>query len=382
MKKNFMDYPLSEIIIKNGKEKIFDPIRKKFFNVKPEETVRQHLISFLIDELKVPKNMICVEEHLSNYGIDSNERADIIVNYEEKNNILPLLVIECKAPEIFLNDKAREQMFGYAEKLGNNYCWLTNGEENYFYYLGEKIDEIPNYSEMLEGKYIPAPIEEFEKRTELEELEEKYFDYVDEGNIGEDTPKNLAIPMTNFLECLLDVEHKFPEKKYKIFSVIKDYGLRDLSVGNGGGGNFSGSYRSFFIEYKGNKKFVSLLISSYYNFSNQDVIKTSINVAIDTDKGTSHNSLQLVIDKNFETYDEKIRFLHDGLITKFRGRLPTDGLRKLVSEKYPEIIRGKKFYLGTLMNNRLFYLDDQEVMKVVENLISYALIRDDYRAMF
>lgn len=374
MEKDFMKSKLPEIIIKNGKEKIFDPIRKKFLNLKPEEIVRQHLISFLIDELKIPKKFIRVEEHLSHYGIDSKEIADIIVDYEEKNFLRPLLVIECKAPEIFLDDKAREQMFGYAKKLGNNYCWLTNGEENYFYYHYEKIDDIPNYFEMLGGKYNLAPIEEFESRAELENLEEKYFDYVDEGNIGEYTQKNLAIPMTNFFECLLDTEHKFPAKKYKIFSVIEDYGIRDLSVGNNSGHKWQGTYRSFLVKYNNFKNLVSLAV---YVDSPQYIC-----VAIDRENGTSHHSLQLNVETNFLTYDEKIRFLHDGLITKFRGRLPTEGLRKLVSEKYPEIIYGKKFYLGTLTHNRLFYLDDPEVMKVIENLISYALIRDDYRAMF
>lgn len=384
--KNFMQSQLRKIIIKNNKEKIFDPIRQKFCNVAPEEIVRQHLISFLIDEFQIPENMICVEEHLRHYDIDSDERADVIVNYEDERYIYPLLVIECKAPEIFLSDQAREQLFGYSEKLGNKYCWLTNGDENYFYCLDDdeyiEIDDLPTYAEMLAGKYNPAPVEEFESRAELEDLEERYFDYVDKGSIGDDTPKNLAIPMTNFLECLLDIKHKLPAKKYKIFRVIEDYGIRNLNVGNGGGGNFSGSYRSFLLEYNGDKTVVSFLVSSYSTFSDMDTIKTSINVAIDKDNGTTHNSLQLVTDKNFVNYDKKIRVLHDGLITKFRGRLPTDGLRKLVAEKYPEIIYGKKFYLGTLMHNRLWYLDDEEVMQVIENLISYALIRDDYRAMF
>ena len=386
--KDFMQSKLPEIIINNNRQKIFDPIRKKFVNVKPEENVRQHLISFLIDELKIQKNLICVEEHLSHYGINSDERADIIVNYydDETDTYYPLLVIECKAPEIFLSDQAREQLFGYAEKLGNEYCWLTNGEENYFYYREDdefiEIEELPNYKEMLGGEYTPAPVEEFESRAEFDELEEKYFDYVNEGNIGEDTPKNLSIPMTNFLECLMDTEHKFPAKQYKIFRVIEDFDeLRNLTVGNAGSESFSGLHRSFDIEYNGDKKIVSFLVSSYWNESKPDISRTTINVAIDKEN-YSHNSLELVVDRNFVTYDKKIRFLHDGRITcGNKGALKVDGLRRLVSEKFPEIIYGEKCYLGTLINNRLWYLDDPEIMKVVENLISYALIRDDYRAM-
>ena len=92
--------------------------------------------------------------------------------------------------------------------------------------------------------------------------------------------------------------------------------------------------------------------------------------------------MQLNIDKNLEIVGDKIKFFHDGRISKGKSSLKVDGLRKLVAEKYPEIIYGKKFYLGTLTHDRLWYLDDEEVMNVVENLISYALIRDDYRAMF
>lgn len=375
MSQNFMKSKLPQIIRKNNQEKIFDPIRERFFKVKPEELVRQHLISYLMENLQVPKNLICVEEHLAHYGIDSNERADVIINYEENGTEYPLVVIECKAPEIFLSDKAREQMFGYAEKLGSNYCWLTNGEENYFYYLaGEKyieIEELPNYPEMLGGEYKPAPVEEFESRAKLEELEKNYLQYVDEENIDVETPDSLAIPMTNFLECLLDTKHKFPAKQYKFFSVIKDYGVRDLEVGNNSGYKWFGTYRSFLIKYKDFENLVSLAVY----LDNPKYLC----VAVDRDNRTVHHSLQLNVDKNFETYNAKIRFLHDGRITKGQGALKIDGLREFVSEKYPEIIKGKKFYLGSLTHNRLWYLDDSEVMQVVENLISYALIRDDYR---
>lgn len=40
----------------------------------------------------------------------------------------------------------------------------------------------------------------------------------------------------------------------------------------------------------------------------------------------------------------------------------------------------KRFYMGRLTNDRLWNLDDPEMEKLVVNLISYALIRDKYRA--
>ena len=46
---------------------------------------------------------------------------------------------------------------------------------------------------------------------------------------------------------------------------------------------------------------------------------------------------------------------------------------------YDKILKNGKIYLGKVTNNRLLYLDDPEVAEFVENLISYALIRDKYR---
>jgi len=55
-------------VYKQGRQDAYlDPIRQKLILVTPEETVRQHFVSWLIDELGVPKNCIRVEEQLSHY---------------------------------------------------------------------------------------------------------------------------------------------------------------------------------------------------------------------------------------------------------------------------------------------------------------------------
>ena len=48
-----------------NKRYIFDPIRKKFVVLTPEEWVRQHVIRFLIDDKKAPKSWINVEKQFS-----------------------------------------------------------------------------------------------------------------------------------------------------------------------------------------------------------------------------------------------------------------------------------------------------------------------------
>ena len=54
-------------------------------------------------------------------------------------------------------------------------------------------------------------------------------------------------------------------------------------------------------------------------------------------------------------------------------------LKKMLERCYPDILIDNTIVLGTLTNDRLFYLDDQDVVELMENFISYALIRDELR---
>ena len=71
---------LPQIYVRNKKDCYLDPIRKKLIYITPEETVRQQVVSYLLNELNIPANMITVEAHLSHYGIKSKQRADIIIH--------------------------------------------------------------------------------------------------------------------------------------------------------------------------------------------------------------------------------------------------------------------------------------------------------------
>ena len=85
-------------------------------------------------------------------------------------------------------------------------------------------------------------------------------------------------------------------------------------------------------------------------------------------------------DDNVAILGDKVMFYHNGCIgfsNKGSGKI--DELRQFVLDEHPSIIDGNRFNLGTLINNRLWNLDDPEVMALVENLISDALIRDEYR---
>ncbi|MBK7690388.1 MAG: type I restriction enzyme HsdR N-terminal domain-containing protein [Bacteroidetes bacterium] len=52
------------IITSNGKERVYDPIRKKYVALTPEEWVRQHFLLHIIQVKKYPVSLISVEKKL------------------------------------------------------------------------------------------------------------------------------------------------------------------------------------------------------------------------------------------------------------------------------------------------------------------------------
>ena len=380
----FESQRLPEIYVRNGKECYLDPIRQRLIYITPEETVRQHVVYYLLDELKVPAKMIRVEEHLSHYGLNTKNRADIIIEkYDDKQEaVMPLVVIECKAPSILLGENVVDQMTGYADELGCSFCMMTNGTDiECFYYDLEKnqyirVKELPDYTAMIKEEFVEAPVEERFPRLTLKEIDEHPRAYVE---IGDSTSDELAKVCINLWECLLYTEHKLPTGKYGIFDVVQDYGVRLMSYGNASGGALEGAYRSFIIEYKGNTEFVSFGMCPYCTDARPDYVRTCLSVAIDTEE-SSHNSLELIVDENVELDGNKVNIFHHGRISVGKiGSGKKDDLKKMVAESAPELIDGNRFILGSLTNNHLWNLDEPEVTKYIENMITYALIRDEYR---
>lgn len=381
--------PLPKIYKRNGKDCYLDPIRKKLINITPEETVRQQVLSYLINDLDIPKVMISVEEHLSHYGIMSTLRADIVVKcFTPVEELIPVAVIECKAPGVGLGEKTTQQLMAYSDSLGCDYAMMINDTQFFCYHYETdrnqyiQINNLPKYDEMLEDKYIPFEPGDFPERIEFDKISDFLKENLDQfsSDISPKTEHQLACAAFNLLEGTLDPRHRLPAKKYQLFRLIEDYGVRMLSYGNAAGGIFYGPYRSFLIDVDGSTEFISIGFSTYGSFSNPDINKTAINIAIDNEK-ESHHSLQLVLDDNVTHLGNTFNFYHHGKIgISNKGSGKVSELREFVREKYPQIISGNRFNLGKLVNNRSWHLDDPEVVNLIENLISYALIRDDYRA--
>ena len=127
----------------NGKEMIFDLIRKQWLLLNEEEWVRQNFIQFLVQELKYPAELIAVEKEIQ-LG-ELKKRFDILV-YDSDHK--PWMLVECKANDILLNEKVLHQVLRYNISMPANFLVITNGQ---FTYAWEKIN-----GELKEVQQMPV----------------------------------------------------------------------------------------------------------------------------------------------------------------------------------------------------------------------------------
>ena len=131
---------------KNGKQEIFDEIRKKFVRLTPEEWVRQHFLHFMIFRLGFPASLIVVEAALKYNNMA--KRFDILA-YRAGGK--PCLVVECKAPEVEITQAVFDQVAMYNMTLTVDFLAVTNGKAHYACQIDHRnktymfLKEIPTY---------------------------------------------------------------------------------------------------------------------------------------------------------------------------------------------------------------------------------------------
>ena len=141
-----LQYPSYPFKIKalHGKDQIFDPFRKTWALLTPEEWVRQNLLQYLVQKLHYPSSLIAVEKEIK-LG-ELSKRFDIVVYKNE----LPWMIIECKEAKVRLNEKTMEQILQYQQVLTAQYLFISNGHET----MGAKIESgklqaLQNFPEYL-----------------------------------------------------------------------------------------------------------------------------------------------------------------------------------------------------------------------------------------
>lgn len=137
----------------NGRDIIWDPLRRKEVALTPEEKVRQWCISVLAEHCQVPKHMMMSEVGFKLGG--KQFRADLIVYGRDAQ---PLMVVECKRPEVKLTQEVLDQAVRYNMVLNVRYMLITNGNSTFICRRQEDdgkagyvfIDHVPSYNEMID----------------------------------------------------------------------------------------------------------------------------------------------------------------------------------------------------------------------------------------
>lgn len=121
-----IDLLLNKDKLKIKKDSIFDPIRKKYLQLTPEEFVRQLILIHLMDDCNYSINLINIEKSIS-VG-KRQKRYDLLIY---NKSLQPHILVECKSHNETINEKALDQIASYNLKIKAPYLILTNGHSTY-----------------------------------------------------------------------------------------------------------------------------------------------------------------------------------------------------------------------------------------------------------
>jgi len=134
---------------KLDKKLIFDGFRRRWVALTPEEWVRQNFARYLTEEKHYPASLVAIERSLRMNQRDF--RTDIVLFSKSGN---PLIVVECKAPEVKISQQVFDQIARYNLDLRVSYLIVTNGLTHYCCQFNQEqlsytfLPEIPDYLEL------------------------------------------------------------------------------------------------------------------------------------------------------------------------------------------------------------------------------------------
>jgi hypothetical protein len=114
----------------NGRNYIWDPLRKKFLLLTPEEEVRQAILAYMVEQYDYPGGLISVEKQIKVNGL--SKRYDIVVY---NRNGQPRLLVECKQNNVEISQKTIDQAATYNMLMNVPYLMVSNGQQHYIVHI-------------------------------------------------------------------------------------------------------------------------------------------------------------------------------------------------------------------------------------------------------
>lgn len=140
----------AKVIEKEGKHQIWDPTRRKYVALTPEEWVRQNFINYLITEKNFPLELLANEVSVKLNG--TAKRCDSVA-YDKY--LSPIVIIEYKAPHIEITRSVFDQIARYNMVLHVKYLIVSNGIQHYCCIIDYEnqnytfLKEIPSYENIV-----------------------------------------------------------------------------------------------------------------------------------------------------------------------------------------------------------------------------------------
>ena len=116
-----------------GNVNVFDPLRKGFVPVTPEEMVRQLWIIYFLDVLLFSKKLMAVERTFQHSGF--TRRFDLVIF---DRTAQPLLLCEFKAPSVRITQSTFDQIARYNMQLQVPYSLISNGAAHYCFQIDDE----------------------------------------------------------------------------------------------------------------------------------------------------------------------------------------------------------------------------------------------------
>ncbi|MDO4191573.1 MAG: type I restriction enzyme HsdR N-terminal domain-containing protein [Bacteroidales bacterium] len=121
------EYPLTLRTDDDNRQKVFDPLRRCWVALTPEEWVRQQMFHYLTEHLEYPASRMTHEHSIVFNGL--KKRCDGVVF---ASNGTPQVIMEYKAPTIHITQKVFDQIAIYNMQLHVPYLLISNGMQHFF----------------------------------------------------------------------------------------------------------------------------------------------------------------------------------------------------------------------------------------------------------
>lgn len=125
---------------------VYDPLRRRWVALTPEEWVRQHFVGYMIEALGFSPLRLANEVSLSFNGM--SRRADTVV-YD--NVLQPLVLVEYKAPNIPLSQQTLNQVLRYNSVINARAVMITNGMDVYSVFDGVMRRGVVTADDLIKG---------------------------------------------------------------------------------------------------------------------------------------------------------------------------------------------------------------------------------------